>query len=97
MRLIDADNFIENVSSGLYVYLQANAQDVIDAINDEPTIKLRPQGEWIVDEEHSIFSNYATSWWKIKDTIDAEMEKRKTHQGRLCTYLGGSCLKKFEN
>lgn len=48
-------------------------------------------------EEHSIFSNYATSWWKIKDTIDAEMEKRKTYQGRLCTYLGGSCLKKFEN
>lgn len=46
-------------------------------------------------EEHTIFSNYGTSWWKIKDTIDAEMEKRKTFQGRLCNYLGGSALEKF--
>ncbi len=46
-------------------------------------------------EEHSIFSNYAASWWKIKDTIDEVMEERGTYQGRLCTYLGGSCVKKF--
>ncbi len=48
-------------------------------------------------EEHTIFSNYGTSWWKIKDTIDAEMEQRGTFQGRLCTYLGGSALRNFTN
>ncbi len=47
-------------------------------------------------EEHTIFANYGTSWWKIKDTIDEEMEKRNTYQGRLCNYLGGSALKKFD-
>ncbi len=47
-------------------------------------------------EEHTIFSNYGTSWWKIKDTIDEEMEKRNTYQGRLCNYLNGSALKKFD-
>ncbi len=47
-------------------------------------------------EEHTIFCNYGTSWWKIKDTIDAEMLKRDTYQGRLFDYLGGSALKKFD-
>lgn len=47
-------------------------------------------------EEHTIFSNYATSWWKIKDTIDLKMEEADTYQGRLCNYLNGSALKKFE-
>ncbi len=47
-------------------------------------------------EESTIFANYGASWWKIKDTIDEQMEKRQTFQGRLCTYLNGSCLKKFD-
>ena len=48
MRLIDADLFVNNVKSGLYVYLQANSQDVIDAINDEPTLlRSSPIGEWL--------------------------------------------------
>ncbi len=47
-------------------------------------------------EEHTVFANYGSSWWKIKDTIDYEMNKRHTYQGRLCTYLGGSALKKFD-
>ncbi len=47
-------------------------------------------------EEHTIFSNYATSWWKIKDTIDLKMEQTDTYQGRLCNYLDGSALKKFD-
>ncbi len=47
-------------------------------------------------EEHTIFCNYGTSWWKIKDTIDAQMLKRGTYQGRLFDYLGGSALKKFD-
>ncbi len=47
-------------------------------------------------EEHTLFANYGASWWKIKDTIDYEMDRRKTYQGSLCTYLGGSALKKFD-
>ena len=46
-------------------------------------------------EEHTIFSNYGAIWWKIKDTIDEEMEKRCAYQGRLCTYLDGGALRKF--
>ena len=48
-------------------------------------------------EEHTIFANYGSSWWKIKDTIDYEMEKRNTSQGIRCNYLGGSALNKFKN
>jgi len=47
-------------------------------------------------EEHTVFANYGTSWWKIKDTIDDEMELRKTYQGINCNYLGGSALAKFK-
>ena len=47
-------------------------------------------------EEHTVFANYGTSWWKIKDEIDYEMDRRNTRQGRLCTYLGGSALNKFK-
>lgn len=44
-------------------------------------------------EEHTVFCNYGTSWWKIKDTIDEEMIKRNTYQGKKFTYLGGSALR----
>lgn len=46
-------------------------------------------------EEHTVFSNYGMSWWKIKDTIDDEMEKRGTYQGIKCNYLNGKALNKF--
>lgn len=46
-------------------------------------------------EEHTVFSNYGTSWWKIKDNIDAELEIRDTYQGIKCDYLGGKALRKF--
>lgn len=46
-------------------------------------------------EERTLFANYGTSWWKIKDTIDYEMIERNTYQGRLFDYLGGSALKRF--
>ncbi len=47
-------------------------------------------------EEHTVFANYGTSWWKIKDAIDARLEEMDTLQGSKCDYLGGKCLKKFE-
>lgn len=48
-------------------------------------------------EEHTVFANYGSSWWKIKDSIDAQMEMLDTYQGKKCDYLGGKCLKRFEN
>ncbi len=47
-------------------------------------------------EESTVFANYSTSWWKIKDTIDEELEKRNTYQGAKYDYLNGKALKKFE-
>ncbi len=47
-------------------------------------------------EEQVVFSNYGTSWWKIKDTIDEQLELRDTWQGKKCDYLGGSALEKFK-
>lgn len=46
-------------------------------------------------EDRTLFANYGTSWWKIKDTIDEQMHERNTYQGRLCGYLGGDALKHF--
>lgn len=46
-------------------------------------------------EDLTLFANYGTSWWKIKDTIDAELELRDTYQGKKYNYLGGKALKKF--
>lgn len=39
-----------------------------------------------------LFCNWNTSWWKIKDTIEALMVERKTFQGRKCDYLNGKAL-----
>lgn len=45
MRLIDADILIQELNDGFYVYCQENKQDIIDAIQCQPTIE-RPQGKW---------------------------------------------------
>lgn len=46
-------------------------------------------------EEDTLFVNWNTSWWKIKDEILEEMEIRKTFQGKKFDYLNGKALKKF--
>ena len=38
MRPIDADQFKENILSGLYIYCQENKDDIANAIDSEPTI-----------------------------------------------------------
>lgn len=43
--------------------------------------------------ERTVFSNYGTSWWKIKDNIDAQLELRDTYQGKKFDYLGGRALR----
>ncbi|TCT14957.1 hypothetical protein EDC18_104107 [Natranaerovirga pectinivora] len=44
--------------------------------------------------EETIFCNWDTSWWKIKDEIELIMNKRGTYQGKKYNYLNGSGLRK---
>lgn len=44
-------------------------------------------------EENSLFVNWNESWWKIRDEIVSDMEKRQTRQGIKCDYLNGKALK----
>lgn len=46
-------------------------------------------------ESNTLFSNWQTGWWKIRDTIIHDMETRNTYQGRLCNYLNGTAVQKF--
>lgn len=45
--------------------------------------------------EKSLFVNWNTSWWKIKDGILDKMEKEKRVQGKKYNYLDGKALNKF--
>lgn len=44
-------------------------------------------------EENSLFVNWNTSWWKIRDEIIEKMEKMKSYQGKRFNYLNGKALK----
>lgn len=46
-------------------------------------------------ENDVVFANYGTSWWKIKDYIDAQMELLDSWQGKRCDYLAGKAVKQF--
>ncbi|GMQ59870.1 TIGR01212 family radical SAM protein [Vallitalea sediminicola] len=45
-------------------------------------------------QEDTVFCNWNTSWWKIKDEIENKMIENNTYQGRLCTYQNGIALSK---
>ena len=46
-------------------------------------------------EANTLFSNWHTGWWKIRDTIIQTMEVKGQYQGRLCDYLNGKAVRKF--
>jgi radical SAM protein (TIGR01212 family) len=46
-------------------------------------------------EEHTVFSNWNSSWWKIHDEIVHEMSEQHYIQGDLCDYLNGKAVRKF--
>lgn len=46
-------------------------------------------------KEATEFANWGMGWWRIRDMIDAELERRDTRQGALCTYLHGKAVRKF--
>ncbi|MGE4282539.1 MAG: TIGR01212 family radical SAM protein [Clostridia bacterium] len=46
-------------------------------------------------EENTLFVNWNMSWWKIRDMIEEEMERRDSWQGKQFDYLNGKALKKW--
>ena len=46
-------------------------------------------------EANTLFSNWQTGWWKIREDIERLMDERDTRQGRLCDYLNGRAVRKF--
>lgn len=46
-------------------------------------------------KEATEFANWGMGWWKIRDMIDAELQRRDTFQGKECDYLQGKAVRKF--
>lgn len=47
-----------------------------------------------VPEEDAAFSNWGTSWWKLKDEFIEKMTAQDSYQGKQCNYLDGAALRK---
>lgn len=77
-EIVSLDNYINRVILFLE-YLKPN-------ISIQRLIGRAPQ-------ENTLFCNWNTSWWKIKDMIEEEMKKRESYQGKKCNYLGGKTLR----
>lgn len=46
-------------------------------------------------ETNTLFTNWQTGWWKIRDEIEKTLEERDIYQGKGCNYLNGSAVRKF--
>lgn len=46
-----------------------------------------------VPEKDAIFSNWGTSWWKLKDEVMDKMLTGNHYQGKLYSYLNGAALR----
>ena len=46
-------------------------------------------------ESNTLFTNWQTGWWKIRDGIEKSMEERDVWQGKLCNFLHGSAVQKY--
>lgn len=46
-------------------------------------------------KDETVFCNWNTSWWLIKESIEEKMINTNTYQGRLYNYLNGHQLKKI--
>lgn len=46
-------------------------------------------------EANTLFTNWQTGWWKIRDEIEQLLVERDTWQGKKCTYLNGAAVQKF--
>lgn len=48
-----------------------------------------------IPEKDAVFSNWGTSWWKLKDMFTDEMHLANSYQGKRFNYLNGSALSKL--
>lgn len=46
-----------------------------------------------VPEKDAVFSNWGTSWWKLKDEVIEQMTSGNHYQGKQYNYLGGAALR----
>lgn len=46
-----------------------------------------------VPEKDAVFSNWGTSWWKLKDEVIEQMTSGNHYQGKRYNYLGGAALR----
>ena len=46
-----------------------------------------------IPEEEAVFSNWGTSWWKLKDEFEQKMIEEGAYQGCAFHYLNGAALK----
>ena len=46
-----------------------------------------------VPEKDAVFSNWGTSWWKLKDEVTEQMLAGNHYQGKAFSYLNGSALR----
>ncbi len=82
IKLISKDEYIERVISFLqYIHPEIVIQRLFGR----------------APKENTLFVNWNTSWWKIRDELDTIMEKRDVFQGMKCDYLNGKALNKFDN
>ena len=44
-------------------------------------------------ETNTLFSNWKTGWWKIKEAIETSLSLQDTWQGKKCNYLNGSAVR----
>lgn len=80
LRLVSMEEYMERV----VVFLEYLSADIVV----QRLIGRAP-------ESNTLFSNWQTGWWKIRDTITRIMTERNTYQGRLCDYLNGRAVRKF--
>ncbi|SEP34104.1 TIGR01212 family radical SAM protein [Propionispora vibrioides] len=46
-------------------------------------------------EKNTLFTNWQTGWWKIRDAIEERLLMKDIYQGKRCDYLNGKEVKKF--
>lgn len=46
-------------------------------------------------ESNTLFTNWHTGWWKIREKIERTLESKGSFQGIKCNYLNGSAVQKF--
>lgn len=49
-----------------------------------------------VPEKDAVFSNWGTSWWKMKDELIEKMEREDRYQGKEYNYLNGAALRRLD-